>query len=72
MIRKRWPNGRENLIAGSALESIKESESREREAAGLSALFPVKAARPDNSRGAIRLINLERRARFSRLSLETN
>ncbi|MCC3247066.1 hypothetical protein LG047_17365 [Methylocystis sp. WRRC1] len=70
MNHRRRPNGRENIVASKALEELKTRESREAEMATLAAIIPGTAAWRNNKRGAIRLIDLERRARFSRLSFE--
>jgi len=74
MFHKRRPNGREGVVAGAALESMAESESREAGPppglAALAALAPGMGASLDSWRdkrqGVIRLIDLERRARFAR------
>lgn len=72
MMRKRRPSGRESLVASAALEAMNGRETRHREAAELSAFVPGTATWSGSNRGAIRLINLERRARFARFSFEAN
>lgn len=68
MKRKR-PSGRECALAHSTLELLKERDQRERDLATASpAVGPVVALLRDAKRGAIRLIDLERRARFVRLA----
>lgn len=69
--RRRRPDGRDNLAASATLEKLKEREIREVEAEASSALF-FGTVRRDDPRGAIRLINLERRARFARFAFDTN
>jgi hypothetical protein len=71
MVRKRRPSGRENIVAGSMLETMREQETREKDVA-LSSVLSGMAEWRGARRGVIRLINLERRARFARLSFETN
>ncbi|WP_457797388.1 hypothetical protein [Methylocystis sp. S23] len=70
MIKKR-PSGRDCALAQSTLEFLKERELRERElvASASPAIAPVVAMWRDARRGAIRLIDLERRARFARLGV---
>jgi hypothetical protein len=63
MFRKRKQSGRESVVAGATLESL---NKRERPQPGHA---PGMAARPQshgNDQRVIRLIDLERRARFSR------
>lgn len=74
MFRKRKPNGRESIVAVATLESMIARESREAAPppgmAALVALSPDVDSRMDSWRdkrqGVIRLIDLERRARFAR------
>jgi hypothetical protein len=61
-------DGRKCVLAQAALATLNERESREREIAAVGALAPMSALLRDTRRGAIRLIDLERRARFSRLA----
>lgn len=70
MSRKRRPNGRDNIVASAALEALNARAAREAEMAAPPALVPGAAAWRNNNRSAIRLIDLERRARFTRLSFE--
>jgi len=70
MTQRRRPNGRDNIAATATLEQLKAHESREMEMAALASLIPGTAAWRNDNRGAIRLIDLERRARFSRFSFE--
>lgn len=75
MTRLKRPSGRERALAHAALETLKKDERREREivaSGGALALAPVAAIWRGAERGAIRLIDLERRARFARLAFETN
>lgn len=72
MIPKRRPDGRESVLAGAALEALTAREREEDEMARLAALSPRVDAWRDNRRNAIRLIDLERRAQFSRICFETN
>lgn len=67
---ERRPNGRDSIVASGALEELKAREIREAEMAGLAAFIPGTVAWRKNGQRAIRLINLERRARFSRISIE--
>lgn len=69
MSRKR-PSGRDCALAQSALEKMQQCELREREfvASATPAIAPVVTMWRDASRSAIRLIDLERRARFARLA----
>ncbi len=64
----RRPSGREIGVVNAALDKIKTRESAEAEMKALSALVPATAGWANNRRGAIRLIDLERRARFTRLA----
>lgn len=65
------PNGREGALARAALAALKAREERENDvaASAVSALAPMWRGA---QQGAIRLIDLERRARFARLAFETN
>lgn len=74
MSGKRQPKGCESAVAHATLATLNERETREREIASAAALSlaPVSAMWRDTRRGAIRLIDLERRARFARLGLEPN
>jgi hypothetical protein len=70
MFRKRKPSGKESVVAGATLESLIEHERvQPRDAPGMAALAAIVPAtrlwRGDDQR-VIRLIDLERRARFSR------
>jgi hypothetical protein len=69
MKRKR-PSGRDCALAQSTLEKMNEREGREQEAFAWAnpAIAPVVAIWRDGRSGAIRLIDLERRARFARLA----
>lgn len=70
MFRKRKPNGRESIVAAATLESMIEREGREAAPppgmAALAALAPGMGSWREKHRGVIRLIDLERRARFAR------
>jgi hypothetical protein len=70
MFRKRKPSGRENVVAGATLESLNERErALPGHAPGMAALAaraPAKTPSQGNEQRVIRLIDLERRARFSR------
>ncbi|MEF3366306.1 hypothetical protein V3H18_07145 [Methylocystis sp. 9N] len=69
MFRKRKLNGRESIVAAAALESMNEREGREAAPPGmaaLAALAPGMRSWRETRRGVIRLIDLERRARFAR------
>ncbi len=70
MFRRKKPSARESVLAGATLESLIERESRQAVnapgMAALVALVPGTIAWRENRRGDIRLIDLERRARFSR------
>jgi len=70
MFRKRKPSGRDSVVAGATLESLNARErTRPGEAPGMAALAAIVPAAPlwrDNDQRVIRLIDLERRARFSR------
>lgn len=72
MIRNRRPGGHESVVAEATLEKLEAKDARERELAGLTAFMPEAARWRDSPRAAIRLINLERRARFSRFAFEAN
>ena len=72
MMRKKRPSGRDSLVAGATLEAMTGRETRVREVEELTAYIPGARAWSGVQRGAIRLINLERRARFARLSAEMN
>ncbi len=63
MFKRRRPDGRENLVASAALETLRTRAGGEAAMAALAALVPGWRA---ERHGAIRLINLERRARFAR------
>ncbi|MCQ4191268.1 hypothetical protein [Methylocystis suflitae] len=68
MFRKRSPSGRESVVAGATLESLIERERAQGHAPGMAALaaiVPTPLWRGNDQR-VIRLIDLERRARFSR------
>lgn len=70
MFRKRKPSGKESVVAGATLESLIERErAQPGDAPGMAALAAIVPAtrlwRGDDQR-VIRLIDLERRARFSR------
>jgi hypothetical protein len=69
MKRKR-PSGRDCALAQSTLEKINEREGHEQDvfASANSAVAPVVAIWRDGRSEAIRLIDLERRARFARLA----
>ncbi|PPD41675.1 MAG: hypothetical protein CTY15_13265 [Methylocystis sp.] len=73
MTRHRRPTGRESALAQAALETLKQEETRENEIAATAPLriAPVAAIWRSAGRGAIRLIDLERRARFARLAFES-
>lgn len=70
MFVKRKPSGRESVVAGATLESLKKRERPQPgHAPGLAALAARASAKPlscGNDQRVIRLIDLERRARFSR------
>ncbi|MFO1101914.1 MAG: hypothetical protein U1E20_03295 [Methylocystis sp.] len=70
MFRKRKPSGRESVVAGATLESLNKRERPQSgHAPGMAALAARTPARPQshgNDQRVIRLIDLERRARFSR------
>lgn len=70
MFWKRKPNGRESIVAAATLESMIEREGREAAPppgmAALAALAPDIGPWRERREGVIRLINLERRARFAR------
>ncbi|CCJ05469.1 hypothetical protein [Methylocystis sp. SC2] len=68
MFRKRSPSGRESVVAGATLESLIERERAQGHAPGMAALAAIVPARlwRGNDQRVIRLIDLERRARFSR------
>jgi hypothetical protein len=70
MFRKRKPSGRESVVAGATLESLNKRERPQSgHAPGMAALAARTPTRPqshDNDQRVIRLIDLERRARFSR------
>ncbi|QGM99443.1 hypothetical protein [Methylocystis parvus] len=70
-MQKKRPSGRDCALAQSALETLKERERREQElvASASPAIAPVVAMWRDARKGAIRLIDLERRARFARLAV---
>ncbi len=69
MFRKRKPSGRESVVAGATLESLIERERAQPGhapgMAALAAIVPTPLWRGNDQR-VIRLIDLERRARFSR------
>ncbi|MBL1257038.1 hypothetical protein JJT62_09380 [Methylocystis sp. Sn-Cys] len=67
--KKRRPSGRDCVLAGAALSSLKERERHERKimASAAPMIAPVVAMWRDAQQSGIRLINLERRARFARL-----
>jgi len=67
MNRKR-PSGRDCALAQSALATVQERERREQELAASSARAPAFAILRNAQKGAIRLIDLERRAQFARLA----
>lgn len=71
MSGKTRPNGRNCMLAQAALATLNEQESREKEVAAIPALALAPVWREAKD-GAIRLIDLERRARFARLALEAN
>ncbi len=62
------PDGRQCLLAQTALTRLNQRERRERELTSSNAPFPFAAAWVEARRGAIRLIDLERRARFARVA----
>ena len=64
----RRPSGREIGVGSATLDTIKTRETAEAELKRLSALNPATAGWANNRRGAIHLIDLERRARFTRLA----
>lgn len=64
----RRPSSRESGVDNATLDTIKTRETAEAEMKRLSALVPATAGWANNRRGAIRLIDLERRARFTRLA----
>ncbi|MBM3578551.1 MAG: hypothetical protein FJX40_13080 [Alphaproteobacteria bacterium] len=70
MFRKRKPSGREGVVAGAALQSlIKREDAHTGPAPGMAALaaiVPGTAVWRGSDQRVIRLIDLERRARFSR------
>ncbi|TLG79221.1 hypothetical protein [Methylocystis sp. B8] len=70
MFRKRKPSGRESVVAGATLESLmKREDAQPSHAPGMAALVaivPGTALWRENDQRVIRLIDLERRARFSR------
>ncbi len=70
MFRKRKPSGRDSVVAGATLESLNERERPQPgHAPGMAALAAIVPAAPlwrGNDQRVIRLIDLERRARFSR------
>ncbi|MGJ0452865.1 MAG: hypothetical protein ACR65T_06490 [Methylocystis sp.] len=69
MFRKRSPSGRESVVAGATLESLIEREhAQPGHAPGMAALAAIVPAPlwRGNDQRVIRLIDLERRARFSR------
>jgi len=70
MFRKRKPSGRESLLAGATLESLIEREDalpgHSPGMAALAAIVPATALWRAKDQRVIRLIDLERRARFSR------
>lgn len=65
MLKKRRPSGRENIIASAALEDLQARERRDAGMRALAARAPVTVWTAERAR-AIRLIDLERRARFAR------
>jgi hypothetical protein len=68
-MKKKRPSGRECALAHSTLEFLKERDQHERDhVAATQAIAPVVAMFREAKRDAIRLIDLERRARFSRLA----
>jgi hypothetical protein len=64
---KKRPDGRKSVLAQAALATLAEGEAREREAVSLPALGFASLWRDAHSK-AIRLIDLERRARFARVA----
>ena len=70
MFRKRKPSGKESVVAGATLESLIEGErAQPGHAPGMAALAAIVPSKPlwrGNDQRVIRLIDLERRARFSR------
>ncbi len=70
MFRKRKPSGKESVVAGATLESLIEGEcAQPGHAPGMAALAAIVPSTPlwrGNDQRVIRLIDLERRARFSR------
>jgi hypothetical protein len=70
MFRRKKPSARESVVAAATLESLIECESRQAVnapgMAALVALVPGTTAWRENRQGVIRLIDLERRARFAR------
>lgn len=71
MFRRKKPSGRDCVLAGATLDSLMESDSLQAGnapgMAALAALVPGAAVwRRENRRSDIRLIDLERRARFAR------
>ncbi len=70
MMRKKRPSGRDCALAQSALATLSEREQREQELviSASPGVGPVAAKWRDAHQGVIRLIDLERRARFARLA----
>jgi len=69
MFRKRKPSGQESVVAGATLESLNARERvQPNHAPGMAALAAIvqRPLWPANDQRVIRLIDLERRARFSR------
>jgi hypothetical protein len=70
MFRKRKPSGKERVVAGATLESLIEGErAQPGHAPGMAAPAAIVQSTPlwrGNDQRVIRLIDLERRARFSR------
>ncbi|MGD9657317.1 MAG: hypothetical protein AB7U61_06695 [Methylocystis sp.] len=70
MFRKRKPSGRESVVAGATLESLNERDHAQTGhapgMAALAAIGPATLLPQGNEQRVIRLIDLERRARFSR------
>ncbi|MFO1125942.1 MAG: hypothetical protein U1E25_12170 [Methylocystis sp.] len=70
MFCKRKPSGRDSVVAGATLESLNQRErAQPGHAPGMAALAAIVPTAPlwrGNDQRVIRLIDLERRARFSR------
>ncbi|MGD9543511.1 MAG: hypothetical protein AB7F41_03825 [Methylocystis sp.] len=70
MFRKRKQNGRESVVAGATLKSLTKREATQPGhapgMAALAAIVPTTSLWRGSDQRVIRLIDLERRARFSR------